>query len=1506
MWRRRSSRSVAASSPVLHVLRALLLPLLFLSAAVSPCAGQAAVRNLDDLRAAASSGGTYVVNANISLAGALSLNGTDTTLTLLGNTTACGGLCVLDAQQIGGHFVVSMGYTLTVDSLAFVNSMRGGSASEPCLGGIVRGSNIGDALTVSRNCAIGQLGSGYTSVSHLNDLPCGFLRCSSIIVAANASLFVANSLWANNTGIAAGQYGAMGAAISIVATAAAGFSIQHTQFFNNIVEETAGSFGNSGGAISIDQPFSAMVYPIAFKDAPDARKPDFSSFPTKPHIVELMQILNCTFMQNQAARGGALFLALNAGTVIVTGSTFERNVALGTRNWLSALGGAIYVHEYSNSRPFKALIGDYDYSLAPEENFPNTRFPLHPHYMFTDCHFLNNAARPKSLFLDKAIESVAAKGGAVAAQAGGYGISFDHCTFVGNSATNGGAMFYSGNSVTNDMFLFNQGIFNKSQVKAYNPAKDAFDYGLLDYAQLGDSSFAEDYLSLAPYAEETTYLLRIDSCAFSNNSATSGTAAATGGALQVDCGTAVISGSLFSANSIASTGTSYDALNSGGAVFATNDCLTADAANLLTTNVTVLNSTFVLNHASASGAAVSAMNHVYPGSGLQAGTIELVFVDSSFDTNVGTQLGGALYLDVTSHATLLRCNLTANGAVQGGAVYALGGAAQHTFSNSTFTSNVASMGGAVAAAGTAVLATNGCAYVANEAVNGSGVTVLTGAALYSNGDVYSRNAASLYGGAVFSTGNATLSGPTLSNNTAAVGAALFSAAAVQLLPSAVALGNGARNYGPVRATLPASYALFHSAGVALPLVGAVLSFQSGAALNFSLQMFDSYAQSVFFWPDLAVDVSCLSCELSSVIGTTNAAYFSRSAAFSSLAVSGSVGSTAVLGLKVVSPSIPLFGAAGVTVNISVTIAPCAPLEVFQNLRCICAPGTFLNGTSQQCQTCSPGSYSPAAGAVACTVNPPGFASSTQTTFASSVTLAGVSAARFGASQNATLTASIAATLGVPLSAIAIAAVTAPSATPAGRHLLQSSFYSSIAFSVSTSNGTQTSSLRSALNASAAFSGALTASLRSCADPVLSVVTGVVAAPPAETALVLAALPCPAGTFLNGFTQTCDQCQVGLVTTSTGSIACSRCPPRFAWASSSLCVSCPSNSVTSPNDVARCACELGFYDSRFGANLTAPVCLPCPMGGVCTSGYVGAADGYWRESTLSAFFYRCREGNCVEELVAGPLSHPSAKGTARRSLLQLTGNAYVPANCAHGNAGPLCALCLPGYSLQSGVCAPCDPKDAFDNWSSGSKGGLLVGCAVAGVIIIAFGLFQPLSPGLERIAEAGVAKAHSTKDALFACVTCACCRSKPATKTTADAAARAPQSSETVVVATARDEAVNHALSSNAAFGLGMAMAAADSGDDAESSGGDSEGGGAVEAALDFQDELEELLEKLQRYAKIVVKCVHPRARATRRTVWRSDTRAHCSLAARSFYQVCTHVVCHSLATLASCGAERPC
>jgi hypothetical protein len=89
---------------------------------------------------------------------------------------------------------------------------------------------------------------------------------------------------------------------------------------------------------------------------------------------------------------------------------------------------------------------------------------------------------------------------------------------------------------------------------------------------------------------------------------------------------------------------------------------------------------------------------------------------------------------------------------------------------------------------------------------------------------------------------------------------------------------------------------------------------------------------------------------------------------------------------------------------------------------------------------------------------------------------------------------------------------------------------------------------------------------------------------------------------------------------------------------------------------------------------------------------------------------------------------------------------------------------------------------------------------------------------------------------------------------------------------AANEAVEFIQQSHAMFAIGSAAAAAlmrGAGGDNSDSGGDSNGGGpgggdgsdddgegAVNLALDGMDELEELLEKLQRVSKIVVKCVH--------------------------------------------------
>ena len=75
-------------------------------------------------------------------------------------------------------------------------------------------------------------------------------------------------------------------------------------------------------------------------------------------------------------------------------------------------------------------------------------------------------------------------------------------------------------------------------------------------------------------------------------------------------------------------------------------------------------------------------------------------------------------------------------------------------------------------------------------------------------------------------------------------------------------------------------------------------------------------------------------------------------------------------------------------------------------------------------------------------------------------------------------------------------------------------------------------------------------------------------------------------------------------------------------------------------------------------------------------------------------------------------------------------------------------------MQSGVCLPCDSADAWENWSRGSQTGLLVGCIVFALFVLAFAFFQPLIPALERAADAFVAGIKTLASRMPAC---ACCR-----------------------------------------------------------------------------------------------------------------------------------------------------
>ena len=349
--------------------------------------------------------------------------------------------------------------------------------------------------------------------------------------------------------------------------------------------------------------------------------------------------------------------------------------------------------------------------------------------------------------------------------------------------------------------------------------------------------------------------------------------------------------------------------------------------------------------------------------------------------------------------------------------------------------------------------------------------------------------------------------------------------------------------------------------------------------------------------------------------------------------------------------------------------------------------------------------------------------------------------------------------------------------------------------------------------------------------------------------------------------------------------------------------CPDNAKASFNEPRRCGCVAGFYDALFGADLLLPRCLPCPTGGTCDSGFVAAAEGYWRETTRSALFFKCREGKCVAENVTGPFSADWSAAQSLAALAPVNGSAGVngsePANCVEGSTGPLCALCLPGDAVQSGECAPCDPADAWPNWSAGAQAGLLVGCLVFASAFLAFAFFQPVAPALERAAAAAIASFRACFGRAKQCATCGIVRYQPeaaeaekqpaeqpyvkahdmaehagadvslaapaedAAKAHAHGEQHAKDAKSRSALAEARDAHDRQALASAvaSAAGAAAAMAALDamdvgSGDanvvlDSDSGGG-SEDEGIVDMDLDFLGMLDELTDKVKKYAKILV------------------------------------------------------
>lgn len=216
--------------------------------------------------------------------------------------------------------------------------------------------------------------------------------------------------------------------------------------------------------------------------------------------------------------------------------------------------------------------------------------------------------------------------------------------------------------------------------------------------------------------------------------------------------------------------------------------------------------------------------------------------------------------------------------------------------------------------------------------------------------------------------------------------------------------------------------------------------------------------------------------------------------------------------------------------------------------------------------------------------------------------------------------------------------------------------------------------------------------------------------------------CSPGTFFDFASLSCAECAAGSFTATSGATTCELCPPSSYNVNSTTCASCPSGS-TSPSgsaDIAACSCAFGRFP-HFDENYTTFACTPCPDGAFCDGSHqpLALAD-FWHVPGDRTKFYACGAGRCLAETVSSALH-------SRRLLESIPSE--PESNCVAGNEGPVCGVCIHGYTKQGEECKPCDLAKSAQKWSSSRKGGASAGIAL-GFLLFTVPLFMsPLVPDL---------------------------------------------------------------------------------------------------------------------------------------------------------------------------------
>jgi len=231
------------------------------------------------------------------------------------------------------------------------------------------------------------------------------------------------------------------------------------------------------------------------------------------------------------------------------------------------------------------------------------------------------------------------------------------------------------------------------------------------------------------------------------------------------------------------------------------------------------------------------------------------------------------------------------------------------------------------------------------------------------------------------------------------------------------------------------------------------------------------------------------------------------------------------------------------------------------------------------------------------------------------------------------------------------------------------------------------------------------------DPSFNNATGACSSCPAGQVIVSAGVckPCPAGTYDAGDLTNCNPCPLGTQSSAVGA-------PNVAFCN------CPANSYRTPlSDVT---------------DPTTVSCSPCPPGANCPGegdNRAYATAGNWRDYTVDAVvFYGCTAGYCLDETPLPLVTYAVHRLGGDSSLVTTSADAgstlcselHNPAacisplrasNCRQGHTGPLCALCIPGWTIQNNYCSPCSSSQAIINWGVGPQ---IVAAVLGGGLVLA--------------------------------------------------------------------------------------------------------------------------------------------------------------------------------------------